>query len=128
MRHVNMVVLVGNVGADPVLRETNEKKIPVANFSIATNETFKNANGGVTEQVTWHHLVAWKNSALYAAKAIRKGDLVYAQGRLVDKPWTDKNGNKHSKKEVHLLRVSLLSAKQQREDDFEELSDEELEG
>lgn len=129
MRHVNMVVLVGNVGADPELRETKGRGIPVSNFSIATNESFKNANGGTTELVTWHHLVAWRNQALYAAKAIHKGDLVYAQGCLRDKPWVDKNGVQHSKKEVHLVRVSVLSAKQQRELELneEELSDEEME-
>ena len=86
---VNKVILVGRMGDAADLRYTKDGK-PVANFSIATNRNWKNADGEKQEQTTWHRIVCWGPIAEYVSKYLGKGARVYVEGHVENREWTDK--------------------------------------
>ena len=73
---VNKVILIGNVGADPDVKYL-EGGVAVARFSLATSEVYNNKNGERVTQTEWHNIVAWRSTAEYIEKNVKKGDLVY---------------------------------------------------
>lgn len=99
MRGVNRVVLIGNLGKDPEIQYL-EGNIPVAKFSLATTETFKDKTGKTNSQTEWHTVVLWRGLAELAQKYLHKSSLVYIEGRLKTRNWEDKDHNKKSATEV----------------------------
>ncbi len=89
MRGVNKVVLVGNLGRDPDIQHI-EGDIPVAKFPLATTEIRK-VNGNVVSETEWHTVVLWRGLADLAHKYLRKGSLVYVEGKLRTRSWEDKD-------------------------------------
>ncbi|HTL83488.1 MAG TPA: single-stranded DNA-binding protein [Bacteroidia bacterium] len=89
MPGVNKVILVGNIGKDPEVRYL-EGGIAVANFPIATTESFRDKNGNKNEQTEWHQIVLWRKLAEVAEKYIRKGQMVYLEGKIRSRSWEDK--------------------------------------
>jgi len=87
----NRVQLIGNLGQDPEIK-TLENGKKVANFTIATNDAYKNNDGQKVEETTWHNIVAWNGLAERAAKYLRKGKEVALDGRLVYRSYEDKKG------------------------------------
>ncbi len=104
----NSVNLIGNLGADPEMKTFgNDRKI--ARFSIATNEYFRNKNGENTKETQWHNIVAFDNTAKIAEKLLAKGKQVAIHGKLNNRTWEDKDGNKHYITEVIADEILLLS-------------------
>ena len=107
MASLNKVQLIGNLTANPEVKETpNGQK--VANFSIATNRTWKDASGMKQEQVEFHNIVAWAFIADLAEKYMTKGKQVYIEGRLQTRSWDDPTGVKKYKTEIVAENVVLL--------------------
>ena len=103
---VNKVILVGRLGRDPEVKHLAGGKA-VANFSIATDESFKDRDGERQKKTEWHNIVAWGATAESAGKYLRKGSLVYVEGALNTRKW-EKDGQTRKKNVV--IRVLELSA------------------
>ena len=102
---VNKVILVGNVGRDPEVRRLNSGE-PVASFSVATSETWRDkASGERRERTEWHNIVIFNESlAKIAEQYLKKGSKVYIEGQLQTRKYTDKNGQERQTTEVVLQR------------------------
>ena len=97
---VNKVFLVGRLGKDPEIRFSGDGNA-IANFSIATNETWKNKEGNQEEKTDWHNIVVFGASAeKYIQPYVKKGTLVSVEGKLQTRDWEDKDGNKRYTTEV----------------------------
>ncbi len=106
----NKVQLIGHVGNQPDIRNTeNGKKL--ARFSVATNEVYRNTKGDKVTETQWHNLVAWGKVAELAEKYLGKGSEVAIEGKLINRNYTDKEGNKKYVTEVQVNEVLLLGSK-----------------
>lgn len=108
---VNKVILIGNVGADPDVRYL-EGGVAVARFSLATSEFYNNKNGERVTQTEWHNIVLWRNLAQTAEKYVKKGMMLYVEGRLRTRSWDDQNGVKRYTTEIYGDNFQMLSRKQ----------------
>lgn len=106
---VNRVTLIGNLGRDPELRRL-ENGVPVAKFSIATNENYKDASGEWQKQTEWHEVVAWRERAEQAESTFKKGMLVYIEGKLTHRKYTDQNNIERYRTEVVANYMRLLKS------------------
>lgn len=108
---VNKVILVGNVGKDPEVRYL-DKNVAVANFTLATTERGYTMQNGtqVPERTEWHNIVAWRASAEYAEKYIRKGSQLYIEGKIQTRSW-EKDGVKRYTTEIYVESFQLLGKK-----------------
>ena len=104
---VNKVILVGNLGQDPESRFTPQGTA-VTNLSVATNETWKNQNGESQDKTEWHRIVMYGKMAETAAEYMKKGQMVYVEGRLRTKEWEDQNQNKRKTTEVMCDNFTML--------------------
>ncbi|MDX1628123.1 MAG: single-stranded DNA-binding protein [Fulvivirga sp.] len=110
MSGVNKVILVGRLGKDPEVRHL-ESGASVANFPIATSETYKDRNTGERkEQTEWHNIVLWRGLADVAEKYLNKGDMVYIEGKLRTRSW-EKDGITRYTTEVVGDNMTMLSPK-----------------
>ena len=108
MAGVNKVILVGNLGRDPELRYTPGGQ-PVANFSIATSESWNKKDGsGREERTEWHRIVAWGRTAELCAQYLSKGRTVYVEGRLQTREWENKEGQKQRTTEIVATTVTFI--------------------
>lgn len=106
---VNKVILIGNLGKDPEVRHLENGAV-VANFSIATSETYVDkATGERRENTDWHDIVLWRGLAEIAEKYLRKGQKVYVEGKLKKRSWQDKEGNTRYTTEVVADELTMLS-------------------
>ncbi len=96
---VNKVTLIGNLGRDPEIRRL-ESGAAVAKFSIATNENYKDKSGEWQSQTEWHEVVVWRSLAERAESSLKKGSMVYLEGKLTHRKWEDKDGNSRRTTEV----------------------------
>lgn len=110
MAGVNKVILVGNLGKDPEMR-TLENGRSVTNFSLATSETYKNRAGEKVTNTEWHNIVLWTPLAEIAEKYLKKGNQVYIEGKITNRSYDDKEGNKKYITEIVGLNMTLLSNK-----------------
>jgi single-strand DNA-binding protein len=108
----NKVQLIGNLGNAPEIKNTESGK-KLARFSIATNENYRNAKGEKVTETTWHNLVAWGKVADLAEKFLQKGTEVVIEGKLINRSYTDKDGNKKYISEVQVNELLLLNNKAQ---------------
>ena len=108
---VNKVILVGNVGKDPEVRYL-DKNVAVANFTLATTERgYTMLNGTqAPDRTEWHNIVAWRSSAEYAEKYIRKGSQLYVEGKIQTRSW-EKDGIKRNTSEIYVESFQLLGRK-----------------
>jgi single-strand DNA-binding protein len=105
---MNKVILVGHLGQDPELKSTSTN-IHVVNISVATNESFKRKNETeYTDKTEWHRCVAFGKTADYITNYITKGRLVYIDGRLQTRKWTDKDNNTRYSTEVMIETIMML--------------------
>tara|TARA_Y200000002_G_scaffold39243_1_gene28636 strand:- start:5284 stop:5736 length:453 start_codon:yes stop_codon:yes gene_type:complete len=107
---VNKVILVGNLGKDPEVRHL-ENGAAVANFSIATSETYKDRKTGEkVSQTEWHNIVAWRGLAEIAERYLKKGHKVYIEGKLKTRSWQDQDGNNKYSTEVITDNLTMLGS------------------
>lgn len=104
---VNKVIVLGNVGSDADLKFTAGGK-PVANFSVAVNESFKNSNGDSVGRVEWFRCVAWNGLAELCGQYLTRGKQVYLEGRLQTRKYDDKEGKARTVTEVVISTLRLL--------------------
>jgi single-strand DNA-binding protein len=108
---VNQVTLLGNLGRDPEVRSTQGGQ-SVANFSMATSEQWSDkTTGEKKEKTTWSRVVVWGKIAELCGQFLHKGSKVYVQGRLQNREWTDKEGNKKETTEIVADTVVFLDKK-----------------
>lgn len=102
------MILIGNLGADPEVRHL-QNGASVANFRIATSETYKDkTTGEKREQTEWHSIVAWRGLAEITEKYLRKGSKVYVEGKLRTRKWQDKDGVERYTTEIHADEMNML--------------------
>lgn len=109
---VNKVILIGRLGKDPEIR-TFEGNNKVANFTMATTERYTDRSGNRVEQTEWHNIAAWRAQADLAEKYLKKGMLIYAEGRLKSRSWDDKEGNKRSTTEIVIDNFKMLERREE---------------
>lgn len=108
MASVNKVILIGNLGKDPEVKYT-PSGAAVANFNIATNESWTSKEGKKEERTEWHRIVCWNKTAELCGEYLSKGRTVYIEGRLQTREWNDKEGNKRYTTEVVAQTVKFLT-------------------
>jgi single-strand DNA-binding protein len=104
---VNKVILVGRLGQNPEVRYT-PSGAAVANFSVATNESWTDKSGQKQERTEWHRIVVWGKLAELCNQYLSKGRQAYIEGRLQTREWNDKDGNKKYTTEVQAQTVQFL--------------------
>jgi single-strand DNA-binding protein len=110
MAGVNRVILIGNLGKDPEIRNL-EGGVKVANFSLATTETYKGKNGEKVEQTEWHNIVLWRGLAEVAESYLKKGNSIFIEGKIKTRDWTDKDGNKRYTTEIVADNMVMLGSR-----------------
>ena len=110
MAGVNKVILVGNLGRDPEVRHLENGRA-VANFSLATSETYKNREGERVTQTEWHNIVLWTPLAEIAEKYLSKGGQVYIEGKLTSRSYEDIDGVTKYRTEVVGREMTLLGTR-----------------
>ena len=107
---VNKVILVGRLGRDPETRFTGGGQA-VANFSVATDETYKDKNGERQKRTEWHKIVVWGKQAEIAQQYLKKGSLVFIEGRIQSREWQDKEGQKRTSFEIVANNFRMLGGR-----------------
>lgn len=107
MSYVNKVILIGRLGADPEMRYTADGT-PVATYRIATTETRKNKDGTKVEQTEWHRIVAWRKLGEISGEYLKKGKLVYIEGRIQSREYEGRDGVKRKTFEIVATNMKML--------------------
>lgn len=110
MAGVNKVILVGNLGGDPEMRYT-PSGMAVANFKLATSETFKTKEGQKETKTEWHRVVAFGKLAEICGEYLAKGKQIYIEGKIQTRSWDDKDGNKKYITEIVANAMQMLGSK-----------------
>ncbi|MBF0310207.1 MAG: single-stranded DNA-binding protein [Magnetococcales bacterium] len=103
---LNKVQLIGNLGADPEVRYT-QSGAPIANFNVATTESWKDQQGAKQERTEWHRVVVFGKLAEVAQQYLRKGSKIYVEGKLQSRKWTDAQGQERYTTEVVISSVGF---------------------
>jgi len=108
MASLNKVMLIGNLGKDPEVRAI-PSGVKVANFSIATTESYTDKNSGQkVEKTEWHNIVMWRGLAEIAEKYLKKGKQIFVEGRLQTRSWDDQTGQKKYMTEIVADNMVML--------------------
>ena len=107
----NSVRLIGHLGDDPKVRKLDSGKT-VANFSVATNEIYRDSKGEKQSETTWHRLVAWGKQADIVENYLKKGSEIAIEGKLTNRSWEDKNGEKQYSTEIVVNSLLMLDKQQ----------------
>jgi len=108
---INKVILIGNLGSDPELRFT-PSGVQVANFNLATSESWTDKSGERQERAEWHRIVLWRRLAEIAGQYLKKGSKIYIEGKLQTRSWEDQNGQKRYTTEVVANSMEMLDGGQ----------------
>lgn len=106
----NKVQLIGHLGADPEIVEIKEKH-KLAKFRMATNEYYKNDEGEKVTETQWHNIIAWGKTAELVEKLFTKGAEVAVEGKLINRNYVDKSGEKKYVTEVQANEIMLIRTK-----------------
>ncbi|MGA0256991.1 MAG: single-stranded DNA-binding protein [Saprospiraceae bacterium] len=106
----NKIILIGNLGRDPEIRRLESGAV-VANFSLATNENYRDKAGNWQTITEWHNVVAWRNLAERAERDLKTGSMVFVEGKLTTRKWQDKDGNDRYTTEVLAAVIRPLDKK-----------------
>jgi single-strand DNA-binding protein len=110
MRGINRVILVGNLGRDPELKILTAGT-PVAKMAVATTEIYRLKDGRTHTQTEWHNIVVWRGLATLAAEYLRKGSLVYIEGKIRHRQYENDEGQKHYITEIIADQLLMLDKK-----------------
>ena len=108
---INHVTLIGHVGQDPDVR-TLDGGTMVARVSVATNESYKDKNGEWQNATTWHNVVMWRDLAERAEKSLKKGSMVYIDGKITYRKYNDKDGNERTVTDIVASSFRSLDKKE----------------
>ncbi|TRW50480.1 single-stranded DNA-binding protein [Aliidiomarina halalkaliphila] len=110
-RGVNKVILIGNLGADPEVRYT-QNSVAIANLNLATSETWKDKQTGEQKELTeWHRVVCYRRLAEIAGEYLKKGSKVYIEGRLQTRKWQDQSGTDRYTTEIVANEMQMLDSR-----------------
>lgn len=110
-KSVNKVILLGNVGKDPEIKSTGGGTM-VANFSLATTDRQKDAQGNWQDRTEWHNIVCFSRTAEIVRDYVQKGSKLYIEGKIQTRSWDDKqSGEKRYRTEIICFDISLLSGR-----------------
>lgn len=107
---VNKVILIGRLGKDPEVKYT-PSGTPVAKFSVATDEVFKDRNGEQQRRTEWHNIVAWSKLAEICGEYLTKGKQVYIEGSIRSRQWEDQSGGKRTSYDIIARSMTMLGSK-----------------
>lgn len=107
---VNRVFLIGRLGRDPEVRYT-QSKTAVANFSMATDERWADSEGNRQQRTEWHRIVAFGKLGEICGKYLKKGRLVFIEGRIQTREWDDRDGNKRYTTEIVASNMQMLESR-----------------
>lgn len=110
MAGVNKVILVGNLGADPEVKYLEGDNV-VANFSLATTESYKDRNGNRVDQTEWHDLEVWGAQAKVVEQYLKKGSQLFVEGKIRTEKWTDENNQPRRRTRIRVLNFTMLGGK-----------------
>lgn len=110
MAGINKVILVGNLGKDPEVRHL-EGGVSVANFTLATNEYFRDKQGTRIERTEWHNISAWRGLAEMAEKYLKKGQQVYVEGKIRTRQYQDKENQTRYITEIVADEITMLGGR-----------------
>lgn len=108
---INKVTLIGNLGKDPEIRHL-EGGTAVVKFSVATSENYRDRTGEWRTETEWHDVVAWRQLAEKVARELHKGSLVFIEGKLTHRKWTDKEGHDRYATEVLAQTIRSLDKRE----------------
>ncbi len=109
MSSLNKAIIIGRLGAEPELRHTADG-IAVATFNVATSETRKDKNGNKQEKTEWHRIVAWRRLAEISGEYLKKGKLVYIEGKIQSREYEGRDGVKRKTFEIVADNMKMLGA------------------
>ncbi|MGH9326588.1 MAG: single-stranded DNA-binding protein [Terriglobia bacterium] len=107
---INKVILIGRLGKDPEVKYT-PSGAPVAKFSLATDEVFKDRAGEQQRRTEWHNVVAWNKLAEICGEYLTKGKQVYIEGSIRSRQWEDQTGNKRTAYDIVAREMKMLGSK-----------------
>src|SRR5438309_3217754 len=107
---VNKAILVGRLGRDPETRYTSAGQA-VCNFTLATDETYKDRNGERQKRTEWHRIVVWGKQAEIAQQYLHKGSLIFVEGRIQTRQWDDREGQKRTTMEIVATNFRMLGGR-----------------
>lgn len=107
---INKVILIGRLGKDPEVKYT-PSGAPVAKFSLATDEVFKDRTGEQQRRTEWHNIVVWNKLAEICGEYLTKGKQVYIEGSIRSRQWEDQSGNKRTAYEIVARDMKMLGSK-----------------
>jgi single-strand DNA-binding protein len=107
---INTVIIIGNVGQDPNIKKLSEDS-KVANFSVATSETYTDKQGSKVTVTEWHNIVLWNKLATVAEKWIKKGQQIYISGKLKTRSYESQDDQKHYVTEIFGSTIQMLGKK-----------------
>src|SRR5437016_12069840 len=107
---VNKAILVGRLGRDPETRYTSAGQA-VCNFTLATDETYRDRNGERQKRTEWHRIVVWGKQAEIAQQYLRKGSLIFVEGRIQTRQWDDREGQKRTTVEIVANNFRMLGGR-----------------
>jgi single-strand DNA-binding protein len=108
---INKAIIIGNLGADPEVRYT-QSGTPVATFSVATTERWKDKEGQQQESTEWHRIVAWNKLAEVCGEYLHKGSKVYLEGKITTRKWQDQAGNDRYTTEIVIRDMKMLDRRE----------------
>ena len=108
---VNRVTLIGNLGKDPEIRVL-ENGAKVAKFSVATDEGYKDSSGNWVDRTEWHFVVGWRGLAERAERSLKKGMMIYVEGKLSTRKWQDQDGKDRYSTEVVANYFRILNSRE----------------
>lgn len=111
---INKIILIGNVGKDPDFKVL-DSGTSVANFSLATSESYKDKNGEWQTLTEWHDVICWRSLADRAQTQIKKGVSIYVEGKLTHRTWEDQDGNKRRNSEVVASYFRVLTKRDEQQ-------------
>ena len=107
---VNKAILVGRLGRDPETRYTSGGQA-VCNFTLATDETYKDRSGERQKRTEWHRIVVWGKQAEIAQQYLHKGSLIFVEGRIQTRQWDDREGQKRTTVEIVANNFRMLGGR-----------------
>jgi len=108
---VNKVILLGNLGKDPILKYT-PSGAAVCTFSVATSEKFKDKSGQMQEKTEWHNIVVWRQLAEICGKYLQKGKTVYLEGKIQTRSYDDRDGAKRYITEIVADQMRMVGSRE----------------
>jgi len=123
MRGLNRVTLIGNCGKEPEYKQL-EDGTPVAKIALATTEMFRLKNGETQSRADWHTIILWRGLAGLAKEYVRKGSLLYVEGKLRNRQYDDKDGVKKYVTEIVAEQVILLDKKTKAPENTDDMENE----